>query len=85
MEQREIAMTNDEMQKVSVRLLEAMNKAQFVDGHSLDEVLMTALYVVGAGIKRRGAVLDMNAPLRVALQPLVAGYEAEAKRLGKHQ
>lgn len=81
MEEREIRMTNGQLQKASKRILKALNDAQFVDGHTCDEVLMAALYVVGAGLKRRGAVLMIDAPLTTALPPLVAGYKAEAKRL----
>ena len=82
-EERELSMTNAQLQKASKRILKALNDAQFVDGHTVDEVLMAALFIVGAGLKRRGAVLQLDAPLRMAIPPLVNGYEAEAKRMGQ--
>ncbi|MDP1681050.1 MAG: hypothetical protein Q8L39_04670 [Burkholderiales bacterium] len=84
MEERLISMTHGQMQKVAARLVRALNDAQFVDGYMADEVLMAALYVIGAGLKRRGAVVALDAPLRISLPPLAAGYLAEAKRMGQH-
>lgn len=78
-----VSVTHAQLEKASARLLQAMNAAQFEDGHTIDEVLMAALYVVGAGIRRRCAVLLMDAPLKQALPPLVAGYMAEDKRLSQ--
>ena len=81
METHEISMTNSQLEKISKRFVLALNDAQFVDGHRLDEVLTAALYVVGAALKARGVVLALEAPLEISLGPLVSGYAAEAKRL----
>lgn len=75
----EVSMTKAQLQKASKRIFQALNDTQFVDGYSLDEVLMTTLFIVGAALKKSGAVLQMDEPLRTAIQPLVHGYEAAGK------
>ena len=79
MEEIKISMTNSQLKKASKRILEALNATQFKDGYTLEEVLMSALYVVGAGLKKRGIVLQLDAPLITALPPLVSGYKAQEK------
>jgi hypothetical protein len=75
-----ISMSRNEMSKAASRLLKAMNDMQFIDGYTLEQTLMVAMYVVGAGLKKRGVVLQIDLPLKIALAPIVDGYNAQAKR-----
>lgn len=70
-----IEISGDRLYEAARPIVAAMNKAQ-AQGFTLDEVLAATMYMVGAGIKQRGALLLVDAPLKVALPPLVQGYEA---------
>jgi hypothetical protein len=76
---RSVAMTGAEMRRCTEDIVKAMNDAQSVKGFTIDQVLMACGYMLGAGIRQRGGVLSLDAPLRRAFPPLVAGYEAAEK------
>jgi hypothetical protein len=76
-----VEMTMDEMRAGATRVLNALNDCQKVDGYTIDQTLMSALMVIGSALKQRGLVLDLNAPLRQALPPLVMGYQGEINRM----
>lgn len=84
LETKELSMSFNEMNKVAGRMLKALNDTQFIDGYTLDETLMVAMYIIGAGLKKRGVVLQINLPLKDALPPIVMGYNAQAKQSGQH-
>lgn len=80
-EKKVLNMTRNQMQTVGNPILGVMNTLQTEHGFTIDEVLMGTLFAVGAAIRQRGGVLDMTASLRIALPPLVAGYEAADVRV----
>ena len=84
MEHKEISMTGGQIKSATKRIVEARNDAQFKDGHTIDEVMVATMYLIGAGLKRRGVILRLDAPLVMALPPLVAGYKDQAKLMGEH-
>lgn len=84
LETKEISMSANEMNKAAARMLKALNDTQFIDGYTIDETLMVAMYIVGAGLKKRGVVLQIDLPLKAALPPIVSGYNAQAKQSGQH-
>jgi hypothetical protein len=69
----EVSMTADEINAASQPFIDALNKAQ--DRFTIDQVLCASLYALGAAIRQRGGKLLLDTRLRVALPPLVAGYE----------
>jgi hypothetical protein len=75
-----VEMTKTQMRACCEDLLAAMNKAQYEKGFTIDEVLMATAFLLGTSIKQRGGKLLLDAPLRRALPPLVAGYEAAVRR-----
>jgi hypothetical protein len=76
-----IEMTTGEIRRCTEDVFKAMNDAQMVKGFTVDQVLMAVGYALGASIYSRGGRLDLDAPLRAALPPLVSGYE-HAKKNG---
>ena len=79
-EERKIAIDNDRLKMISKPILQVLNDLQFVSGFEIDEVMATALYIIGAGLKKRGVVLLLDAPLRAVLPPLVDGYNAQDQK-----
>lgn len=67
-------MSAERMRLNSKRIIDALNDMQFVDRLTLDETLLIAMYTLGATLKTRGLVLDVNAPLVRALPPLASGF-----------
>ena len=47
------------------------------EGASFDDVLLSTIYIVGNMMAQRGIILDLDAPLKDTMSPLVAGYIAQ--------
>ena len=78
MQTKSISMSGREMKEIGSYITDAMNQAM-QDGHQIDRVIMACAYALGAAIAQRGGVLLLDEPLRRALPPLVAGYDASNK------
>src|SRR5688572_28394504 len=70
-----VQIAGSQLEKATGTFIDAMNDLQS-QGLTIDQVIATMLYMAGAAIKQRRAVLNVDAPLSVALPPIVAGYNA---------
>ncbi len=69
-----IEVTPESLQEIGQPIAQAINEAQ-MKGHTIDEVLVAMMVMLGSAIRQRGARLFLDKPLREALPPIALGYE----------
>ena len=72
--QVKILVTAEKLEIITIPLTNAINDAQ-MKGATIDEVLVGMMVMLGSAIKQRNATLLVDEPLRIALPPIVEGYE----------
>lgn len=69
-----IRIAGADVNRITDRLMELFGRLQN-EGETVDTIITGALYACGVSIALRKAILRIDAPLREALPPVVAGYQ----------
>lgn len=80
MEMIKIEMSAQLIKEIGSLIADALNDVQSKQGYSTDQMITTTMFMIGTWVSERGIILPLDTPLREALPPLVAGYEAVSKR-----
>jgi len=72
--------TKEQMNLVAKRLNEVMNEMVDLDGIPADTVILSSLVVIGAIIRSRGVIIDMEAKISEGLSPFASGYLKQSKK-----
>jgi hypothetical protein len=72
-------MSMGEIATAAKPLLELLNEMQTESGMTVNQVLMVLAATLGFTLHQRGALIDLDAPVRQAIPPIAWGYETAAQ------
>lgn len=72
--------TKEQINLVAKRLNDVMNEMVDLDGIPADTVILSSLVVIGATIRSRGVIIDMEAKISEGLPPFANGYLDQSRK-----
>ena len=72
--------TKEQMNLVAKSLNDVMNDIVELDGIPADTVILSSLVVIGATVRSRGVILDMEAKISEGLPPFAKGYLDQSRK-----